>query len=318
MAAVELPGTEPKQPGEITDQPGDLLYALGVLDYDFGGEARRDFLIQYMRPASPFVRSELLAYLAEHPSEIEWLTWTVNVDGTPICALQPAPAFARDIYGWLRTALADLHTDNMDLFVSIPGVIVGRKPLTSGQIVPAIDPALVGMYSWERLGRLRQYFEDGVLDKTEQDQIITHIQNFQQRIYRELRNHGRTSQERAMNFAITMAFRLTHQQALEYAQIQIESNRQAAAGVMEIAIHRQLATLTEELTAKAPLELNQIEVTPSPVCRPDSGIHCWDVKLILFDPNQGLQQAKTVYRFMVDVSAVVPVVIGPMARWQTL
>jgi hypothetical protein len=271
-----------------------------------------------MRPASPFVRSELLAYLAEHPSEIEWLTWIVQVDGAPICALQPAPAFARDIYGWLRAALADLHADHAGLFVSIPGVVVGRKMLTSGQIVPAIDPVLVGMYSWERLGRLRQFFEDGVLDESEQGQILTHIENFQRRVYRELRNHGRTSQERAMNFAITMAFRLTHQQALDYAQIQVESNRQAAAGVMEIATQRQLATLTEELATKAPLELNQIEVTPSPVCRPDSGDHCWDVKLILFDPNQGLQQAKTVYRFMVDVSAVLPVVIGPMTRWQTL
>jgi hypothetical protein len=318
MSAGEVPRIATTPPGEATYEPGDLLYALGVLDYDFGGEARRDFLTQYMRPASPFVRSELLAYLGEHPTEIEWLTWTVNSDGTPICALQPSPAFARDVYGWLRRSLAVLHADTADLFVSIPGVIVGRKRLTSGQIVPAIDPALVGMYSWEQLGRLRQYLKDGVVYATEQGQILTHIQNFQRRVYRELRNHGRTSQERAMNFAITMAFRLTHQLAFDYAQTRIESNRQAAAGAMELGTHRQLAALTEALTERTPLELNQVEVTASPICRPDSAGACWDVKLILFDPNEGLKQAKTVYRCMVDVSAVVPVVIGLMDRWQTI
>ena len=29
-------------------QRGDLIYALGVLDYDFGSEAHRDFLVQYL------------------------------------------------------------------------------------------------------------------------------------------------------------------------------------------------------------------------------------------------------------------------------
>lgn len=326
MSAVKLPDDDDadqrEQAGAASDQStpyksGDLIYALGALNYDFGSEARRDFLAQYMKPASPFIRSELLAYLEQNSNQIEWLAWTVNVDGTPICALQPAQPFGRDIYTWLCDSLNEWPAGNGDLPVSVPGVIIGQKMLMSGQVVPLVRPTLAGMYSWARLGVVRQSLEDGVVDQAEQETIISHIENFQRRAYRELRNTGRSAHDRAMNFAVTMAFHLSQQQALDFARKRLEFNREAETGLMQIATYRQMRVVEEQIAEKIDLELDKVEVSQSPICRSSSGAYCWDVKLILFDPDQGHTQAKTVYQFIVDVSDVVPVIIGEMAEWST-
>jgi hypothetical protein len=326
VAAVKLPADDeahqPEKAAPASDapapyKPGNLIYALGSLNYDFGSEARRDFLAQYMKPASPFIRSDLLAYLEQNPNQIEWLTWTVNVDGTPICALQPAQPFGRDVYTWLCDSLNEWPADNSDLPVSVPGVIAGQKMLMSGQVVPLVRPTLAGMYSWAGLGVVRQSLEDGVVDPAEQETIISHIQNFQRRAYRELRNTGRSAHDRAMNFAVTMAFHLSQQQALDFARKRLEFNREAETGLMQIATYRQMRAVEEQIVARVDLELDKVEVSQSPICRSNSGTNCWDVKLILFDPDQGHTQAKTVYQFIVDVSDIVPVIIGEMAEWST-
>jgi len=61
------------------------------------------------------------------------------------------------------------------------------------------------------------------------------------------------------------------------------------------------------------LMLDSIETERSPVCRPDSD--CWDVKLTFFNPKERLTVARTVFRFTIDVSDVVPVTIGDVRSW---
>jgi hypothetical protein len=63
------------------------------------------------------------------------------------------------------------------------------------------------------------------------------------------------------------------------------------------------------------LELESINVTPSPICRP--GSDCWDVELYFFYPERQVQTVRKVYRFTVDVSDVVPVTIGTTRSWFT-
>jgi hypothetical protein len=106
------------------------------------------------------------------------------------------------------------------------------------------------------------------------------MQNFLERIYFEVRNLGQTPQERALNFAATNAFNLER--------------------VFESAASRRL-------------QLDEIGIDRSPICRPDS--ECWDVRLIFFDPNNALGAARTAYRFTVDVSDVVPVLVGRVRSW---
>lgn len=61
------------------------------------------------------------------------------------------------------------------------------------------------------------------------------------------------------------------------------------------------------------MQLDTIEVEPSPLCRP--GTDCWDVKLIFFDPEKQFQRARRVYRYGVDVSDLCPVMIGKVRSW---
>jgi hypothetical protein len=106
------------------------------------------------------------------------------------------------------------------------------------------------------------------------------LRNFLNRIYYEFRNMGMTPQERALNFAGTNAFGSAE-----------TFSRQATNG----------------------MQLDEIGVEPSPICRPDS--ECWDVKIVFFNPDD-TDQARTVARFTVDVSDVVPVIVGEVREWK--
>ncbi len=106
------------------------------------------------------------------------------------------------------------------------------------------------------------------------------VANFLRRIYDELRNLGLTPQDRAINYAATNAFQ--------------------AAEVLASAVRDEF-------------DLDKIEVERSPICRPESD--CWDVKLTFFNPHRMFEQSRKVYRFTVDVSDVVPVMVGPVRSW---
>jgi hypothetical protein len=106
------------------------------------------------------------------------------------------------------------------------------------------------------------------------------ISNFMQRVYYEVRNLGVEPRDRALNFAATNAFQL--EQAFF---------RAAAAG----------------------LQLDQIDVERSPICRLDGD--CWDVVLYFFNPANVLGEARRAFRFAVDVSDVIPVLIGDVREW---
>ena len=49
------------------------------------------------------------------------------------------------------------------------------------------------------------------------------------------------------------------------------------------------------------------------MCRLDSD--CWDVVLYFFNPANVLGEARRAFRFTVDVSDVVPVLVGDIREW---
>jgi hypothetical protein len=106
------------------------------------------------------------------------------------------------------------------------------------------------------------------------------LTDFLNRVYYDHRNLGVTPQDRALNFSATNAFQATQ-------------------------VIRSVTT--------GGLDLDSITVKKSPVCRPDSD--CWDVELGYFDPTN-LQVARTVARFTVDVSDVIPVTLGVPRFWR--
>jgi len=161
--------------------------------------------------------------------------------------------------------------------------------LLSGQVVPVLIPDLRAMYNWqtealvksvvgkraEPTGKGADSGKGGQFDRK-----MEGMRGFLERIYFELRNTGQTPQERALNFAATNAF-----------------------NVERIC----------ESAARLDLQLDEIAVETSPVCRMDSD--CWDVRLVFFEPENAITHARTAYRFTIDVSDVVPVLVGPVRSW---
>jgi cyanobactin maturation PatA/PatG family protease len=277
---------------------GGIVYALGTLGYDFGTEARRDTFKQLMPgvavdnttiPANPYDARQMVDYLAESLSEAKALIWTLNIELTPVYAIEPVGPFARDVYGVLQELLSGQiqPEDSADYVerVSIPGRLTGRTvKLFSGQVVPVIEPENTrGMYGWKVNNLVTAAIETvrATTEEVNEAGMQRTLDSFLNRIYYDLRNLGTTSQDRALNFAATNAF--------------------------------QAASTFAEAVAQG-MELDSITVEKSPFCRIDSD--CWDVKLKFFDPENS-RRAKKVFRFTIDVSDVIPVTLGEVRSWST-
>jgi cyanobactin maturation PatA/PatG family protease len=288
--------TASEAPSELAGK--NLVYSLGVLGYDFGSEARRDSFKQLMPgvsvegtliPANPYDARQMVDYLADNLPEAKALIWTLNLELTPIYAIEPVGGFSRDVYEVLQGLLdgqIQAETDpNFVQRVSIPGVLTGRSvKLFSGQVIPVVEINNTrGLYGWKvntlvdaAIASVQEQSNDA-----EEDAIRRTLSSFLNRIYYDLRNLGTTSQDRALNFASTNAF----QAASTFAQ---------AVG--------------------AGYELDSINVEKSPFCRLDSD--CWDVKLKFFDPENS-RRAKKIYRFTIDVSDTIPVTLGEVRSWSS-
>ncbi len=315
-----------------TVQPGyptrSLIYALGTLGYDFGSEARRDSFKQLMPfvrsdsyepispetqlpsgvfafPGNPYDARQMRNYLQSNLSEAKSLIWTLNLELTPIYAIEPQGPFAFQIYESLREFLAgQILAENANDYierVSIPGISTGRTvTLFSGQVVPVIEVTNTrGMYGW-KVNHLIQ----GVLQEIHNHDsspntgnlranIESSLHNFLTRIYYDLRNLGQNSPERALNYAATNAF-------------------QYVDGLIKVLKSQPLSGTGSSTAQAVTMQLDSIEVEKSPFCRMDSD--CWDVKIKFFDP-ENKDRAKKVMRFTVDVSDIMPVTLGNPKIW---
>jgi cyanobactin maturation PatA/PatG family protease len=278
--------------------PSNLVYALGTLGYDFGTEARRDSFKQLMPgvevdhtgvPANPYDARQMVDYLENNPSEARSLIWTLNLDLTPIYAIEPIGAFAADVYDTLQQMLAgQVQAETSEDYierVSIPGRLTGKTvKLFSGQVVPVIEPnATRGMYGWKVNSLVSAALATVEVETGERDEegIRNSLTSFLNRVYYDLRSLGQIARDRALNFAATNAF--------------------------------QAASTFAEAVARG-MELDSIEVEKSPFCRIDSD--CWDVKLKFFDPENS-ERAKKVFRFTIDVIDIIPVTLGDVKSWST-
>ena len=277
----------------------NMVYALGNLSYDFNTEARRDSFKQLMPPVevngdvvppNPYDARQLVSYLGQNLSEARSLTWTLNVELTPVYALEPTGAFGADLYGRLVEILAaeilgEGEEDHVQR-VSIPGRLTGNTVrLFSGQVVPVLqleNPR--GMYGWKHNALILQAAQ-AVSRRTTATADLETIQNnlrgFLDRVYYDLRNLGVLSSDRAVNFAATNAFQ--------------------AAMVFSDALG-------------SGMQLETIETEMSPFARADAD--AWDVKMKFFDP-ENTRRARRVYRFTVDVSELMPVTLGEVRSWTT-
>ena len=241
-----------------SNAPMSLVYAIGTIGYDFGTEARRDSFKQLMPfvrsdnyqpfpenppedrdfflvPANPYDAKQMVNYLRtafdsegnpqtptyEDIPEAASLIWTLNLELTPIYAIEPQSPFALAVYKYLADFLdgqvLDKKSEDYVERVAIPGVLTGRTvTLFSGQVVPVIEPLNTrGMYGWQVNQIIDKVIEairaqiapgDPPLTPEQEAEVRYSLENFLMRIYYDLRNLGQTSQERAQNFAATNIF----------------------------------------------------------------------------------------------------------------
>jgi cyanobactin maturation PatA/PatG family protease len=274
------------------------VFAIGTIGYDFGTEARRDTFRQLMPPQAPatvpnpYDPRQMVSYLEANPWEAESLIWTLNLELTPMYAIEGEGPFADKVYELLRTSLSGQVQpgDSKDFIerVSAPGFLSARTVrLYSGQVVPVLVPEYRGMFQWN-INNLIDGAVNAVISQPQfkaqagtatVDSHKATLRGFLDRIYYDLRNLGQTSQDRALNYTATNAF--------QAAQVWLQQSK--------------------------PYTLDGISVQKSPYCRVDSD--CWDVKLSFFDPEND-RVAREVYRFTIDVSDVTPVTMGEIRHWK--
>ena len=203
-------------------------------------------------------------------------------DAVPIYAIKPEGAFAQEAYKELRNFLNDQINNSVER-VSVPGYIVGNIKLKNGQMIPVINPDLRGMYSWNTQELIEKVCAHAAANQEKSDrpsECKKRVENFIVRVYEELRNLGITPQDRAINYAA--------------------SNALLVAEIFKEALQEGL-------------EFGSSIVERSPVCRPESD--CWDIKLTFFNPKKIFEEASKVYLLTVDVSDVVPVMVGRKRSW---
>jgi hypothetical protein len=272
------------------------VYTIGTLGYDFGTEARRDSFKQLMPPfemdntqlpANPYDARQMVDYLGHNLAEASSLIWTLNIELTPLYAIEPVGPFSRDVFAVLQDLLAGQVSAESDASyierVSIPGRLTGRSVrLFSGQVVPVVEPhSPRGMYGWKINSLVEAAIKAVRGDAPDDAHMRRSLTSFLNRVYYDLRNFGQTSKDRALNFAATNAF----QAAQTFAE---------AVG--------------------AGMELDGISVDKSPFCRMDSD--CWDVMLKFFDP-ENIHRARKIFRFTIDVSDLIPVTLGEVRSWSS-
>lgn len=272
------------------------VYALGILGYDFGTEARRDSFKQLMAPAqiggtivpaNPYDSRQIVDHLTTNPSEANALTWTLNLELTPIYAVEAVGPYAASVDALLTRLLGGEVAAPADAGyierVSIPGRRTDRTVrLFSGQVVPVVEVEQIrGLYGWQinaLLGAATDAAQAVRAEATAQE-VGDSLREFLTRVYYDLRNLGATSRDRALNFAATNAFQ---------------------------------AAQTFATAVAAGMALDTIAVEKSPFCRMDSD--CWDVRLRFFDPENS-RRARKVFRFTIDVSDILPVTLGDVRAW---
>lgn len=339
-------------PSECSCQhAGDLVFALGGLTVDFGTLARLDSIQQNadtydagsrlnIRRHSELIRhlvgwketykpggkeKEKVRFHKAHLHDAKDLIWVLTQDESPIYAIKPPCAYTEDSYYELmhffmeHEGYADDHQmlpdgeknrgpgnlwyhPSLDTVegkepgvardkdgrvvrlidrVAIPGRISGSVRLLNGMVLPVINPNMRGTRSWKLSTLIKLRLQ--LTDKEEDKEELQRLETFLQRFFEEARNTGISGEDRARNFAATIA--------LQLVPIRFRKG-----------------------SSKEGWELDSVPVSPSPTCRVDS--ECYDVDVTFFNPGNVLE-AKEVWRYTVDVSDEVPVLLGDPRTFRT-
>jgi cyanobactin maturation PatA/PatG family protease len=297
-------GDDPAPPEALKPASVTPVFAVGNIGFDFGTEARRDAFRQLIpRVVGDGLPSAVMApnrsatkqladYLNANPSESRKLIWTLNLDLTPVYAIEAEATHADEVYSKLRAALEyqalSAEDHNFVSRVSLPGVRTTRTVrLFSGQHVPVVITRSRGLFLWKEAAMI-----DAVIDATDPASLNVdpahvrlRVRQMLDKVYYQLRSLGTTSPDRAINFMATNAFAVTD-------------------GIWRSLLSGEVV----DGDSTSLCSLDTIHAVKSPHCRIESD--CWDVQMSFFNPEND-NRARVVFQTTIDVSDELPVQLAP-------
>uniref|UniRef100_UPI004056C4FF PatA/PatG family cyanobactin maturation protease n=1 Tax=Candidatus Electronema sp. TaxID=2698783 RepID=UPI004056C4FF len=271
-----------------------FVYVIGQLGVDFVNQARQDSLqfhadgdingnplpitqpvnlLRYLQGWSETAADGKAVEHKPHMYDAKSIYWVLSQNGAPLYVVQPMGPFAEDGYRELVDFYAGQIGEAPDVqHVAISGVIVGEARLSTNEVVPVVVPHMRGTAAWTTKHLCGELAcSFDALPPEVIEQILV-------RMYEETRNYGLTPEERAVNYVATNVFEI-----LEAAKI------------------------LPGLDVNQKWELDMIQASKSAIAR--TGSECYDVEIAFYNPDN-LVQARRITVVTVDVSDVVPVMIG--------
>ena len=178
--------------------------------------------------------------------------------------------------------------------IVVPGTVIGKVELRSGQVGEVINPTMRGMQNWVANAMIGAFgialAPSGadtvpVPSATQLNLFLSHLMS---RMLEETRNFGKTGMERARNFVATDIL-------TRFVKVLEGDN---------LLIFYKFVNNWDNLQN---IWLDRVTVVPSPSCRPKS--ECYDVRIYFFDANSDLL-AELVVSISVDINNSVPAFIS--------
>ncbi|MEU1283527.1 S8 family serine peptidase [Kitasatospora sp. NPDC005856] len=337
-----------------------LVFAIGQVGVDFQTEARRDSFRQLMDPvereveghpgvtkelpANPYDAEQLHKYLTANPWASDKVTWTLNLESTPVYAMEAEPAAGMD---WTSNPLVQLGSK-----AEVEAIVNDRSKLADALLALAAPAAPVStIYRSFRDAYLGQnkytQDEDGYISRISIPGRLTDrtVRLFSGQVVPvvEVKSRGvyiwyqKQLVDAVVKAVLTQAhhdsltvdetyirktmdafldkvyyqFRNLGQTSADRALNSAGTNAFSVAGPISKAMLLGQSVPSTVRKPDQPVSLyciDTISVGKSPYCR--MGSDCQDVKVTFFDPEDD-RHARVSMLFTIDVSDEFPVTLAP-------
>ncbi|KAA9152093.1 S8 family serine peptidase [Amycolatopsis acidicola] len=335
-------------------QPVQLIYAIGTIGFDYRTEARRDRFRQQMdrpvsedgssRPVNPYDPNQLAAYLTDNPWASDKVTWTLNLERTPIYALEAEMPVGMDMTAlsasadWRDRVDAAVDGSQSELKDLLKSVAVGPALPVShvyrmfrdaivGQVLPEDSAEFISRVSIPGVltNRTVRLFSGQVVPVVEVKSTGIHTWNEAALVHAAV--GAVKDQAAAQSIAETVddtQLAQTIRALLDKVYYQFRNLGQTPAdramnyaGTNAFMIGDEIKTglLSGSYVpgqGGSLYTLDTVTVSKSPYDRIDSD--SWDVVVSFFDPEND-RRARVSYLFTIDVSDDLPVSLAPAHRF---
>lgn len=337
-----------------------LVFAIGQVGVDFLTEARRDSFRQLMDPvevpvegkpdvtkelpANPYDADQLHRYLTANPWASDKVTWTLNLESTPVYAMEAEPAAGMD---WTSNPLVQLGSR-----AEVEAIVNDRRKLADALLALAAPAAPVStIYRSFRDAYLGQHKftqdEDGYISRISIPGRLTDrtVRLFSGQVVPvvEVKSRGVYIwyQKQLVDAVVKAVMHQAHHDSLTVDETYVRKTMDAfldkvyyqfrnlgqtsadralnSAGTNAFSIAGPISkamllgqsvpsTVTESGKPISLYCIDTISVAKSPYCR--MGSDCQDVKVTFFDPEDD-RHARVSMLFTIDVSDEFPVTLAP-------